>query len=103
MKLFRGHAVLPLVGWAPTHVVRTYLAIAATREEARERILAAEPGAVFVTTPEETPAPHLSGTTSLSERELSDLRSADEWHEKHRQGAAPSLSAGPTDEPAETP
>jgi hypothetical protein len=82
MKLFKGHAVLPLVGHARTHVVRTYVTFADTGEEARARIREEEPSAVFVTTPVETPAPLLTGTASMDERELADLRSADEWYEK---------------------
>ena len=98
MKLFKGHAVLPLVGQALAHGVRTYVAIAATWEEARSRIGEAEPGAVFVTTPVETPAPLLCGTTSMSERELADVRSACAWHEKQGQDAAAPLSVAPTHE-----
>jgi hypothetical protein len=96
MKLFRGHAVLPLVGQA--HGVRTYVAIAATSEEARARIREAEPGALFVTTPVEAPATLLCGTTSMSEREFADMRSACAWHEKHHQDAAAPLAVGPTQE-----
>lgn len=82
MKLFKCHAVLPLVGRARAHVVRTYLTIADSWEEARARIRLEEPSAVFVTTPVETPIPLLAGTASMDERELADLRSACEWHEK---------------------
>ena len=88
MKLFKCHAVLPLVGHAHAHVVRTYVAIAATWDEARERVREEEPSAVFVTTPVETPAPLLTGTASMDERELADLRSADEWYEKQALDAA---------------
>jgi hypothetical protein len=92
MKLFKGHAVLPLVGHARTHVVRTYVTFADTWGEARARIGEEEPSAVFVTTPVETPAPLLTGTASMDERELADLRSADEWYEKRALDAA----AGPS-------
>jgi arylsulfatase A-like enzyme len=88
MKLFKGHAVLPLVGHARTHVVRTYVTFADTWGEARARIREEEPSAVFVTTPVETPAPLLAGTSSMDERELADLRSADEWYEKQALDAA---------------
>jgi hypothetical protein len=99
MKLFRGHAVLPLVGQAHAHGVRTYVVIAATWEEARSRIREAEPGAVFVTMPVEAPAAQLCATTSMSELELEDLRSACAWHEKHLHDAAgPSLTVAPTHE-----
>jgi hypothetical protein len=103
MKLFKGHAVLPLVGLAHAHGVRTYVAIAATWEEARSRIREAEPGAVFVTTPVETPAPLLCATTSMSERELADVRSACAWHEKQGQDAAAPLAVGPTHERPQRP
>jgi hypothetical protein len=96
MKLFKCHAVLPLVGYARTHVVRTYLTIADTREEARACIGEEEPSAVFVTTPDETPAPLLAGTGSMDERELADLRSACEWYEKQvLDAAARPVDAGP--------
>jgi hypothetical protein len=88
MKLFRGHAVLPLDGHAHAHGVRTYVTIADTWEEARAQIRQEEPGAVFVTTPVETPAPLLAGTASMDEREFAELRSACEWHEKHALDAA---------------
>jgi hypothetical protein len=96
MKLFKCHAVLPLVGHAHAHGVRTYVTIAATWEEARAQIRQEEPGAVFVTTPVETPVPLLAGTASMDERELADLRSACEWHEKHALDvAARPPAAGP--------
>ena len=88
MKLFKCHAVLPLVGHARTHAVRTYVTIADTWEEARARIAEEEPSAVFVTTPDETPAPLLAGTGSMDKRELADLRSACDWYEKQVQDAA---------------
>ena len=51
---------------------------------------------MFVTMPVKTPAPLLASTTSMSERELADLRSASEWHEKHAcDAAAPWLSVWP--------
>src|SRR5271170_5892913 len=96
MKLFKCHAVLPLVGHANTHVVITYLAIAATWEGARAGIGAEQPGALFVTTPVETPAPLLLSATSMSEREFADLRAACAWYEKQvRDAAAGSLTFWP--------
>ena len=96
MKLFKGHAVLPLVGHARTHVVRTYVTIADTWAEARARIREEEPSAVFVTMPVETPAPLLAGTASMDERELADLRAACEWHERQvLAAAARPVYAGP--------
>lgn len=88
MKLYQCHAVLPLVEPAHTHVVRTYVTIAATWEEARKRVGEEVPTAVFVTTPIETTSPLLTGTTSMDERELADLRSACAWYEKQARNAA---------------
>ncbi len=82
MKLFKCHAVLPLVGRARAHVVRTYVTVADSWQEARAAIRREEPGAIFVTTPVEAPAPLLACVASVDERELADLRSADEWYEK---------------------
>jgi hypothetical protein len=96
MKLFKGHAVLPLFGHERTHGVRTYVTIADTWQQARARIWGEERGALFVTMPVETPAPLLAGTSSMSEGELADLRSACEWHEKQVQDAAVRpVAAGP--------
>jgi hypothetical protein len=88
MKLFKCHAVLPLVGPARAHVVRTYVTIADNWAQARARVREEEPGAVFVTTPVETPTPLLTGTAAMDERELADLRAACAWHEKQVLGAA---------------
>lgn len=98
MKLFKGHAVLPLVGQAQAHGVRTYVALAATSEEARARIREAEPGALFVTTPVEAPAVLLCATASMSEREFAEVRSACAWHEEQGRDAAAPLSLDPTQE-----
>jgi len=100
MKLFKCHAVMPLVGHERTHVVKTYVVAADTWERARARIREEEPGALLVTMPAETPAVLLANVTSMSEREFADLRSACKWHEQHVLDAAavPSMPAGQTPE-----
>ena len=81
MKLFKAHAVMPRIGHEPTHVVRTYVVIAQTWQEARARIWTAEPGVEFVTVPGEVADVLMTDIASVSERELEDLRSACAWRE----------------------
>ncbi|MEO8739323.1 MAG: hypothetical protein ABI537_06425 [Casimicrobiaceae bacterium] len=81
MKLFQCHAVLPLVGHEEVHVVTHYAVIAHTWQEARARVVEAEPAAEFVSVPCAVSDVHATGTTSISARELEDLRSACAWNE----------------------
>lgn len=82
MKLFKGHAVMSRIGHEAAHVVRTYLVIAETWQEARARILEAAPCAEFVTVPREMPDVLLTDVSSVTGRELQDLRSACVWSER---------------------
>jgi hypothetical protein len=81
MKLFKGHAVMPRLGNGPVHVVRTYLAIADTWQDARASIANCEPAAEFVTVPAEMSEPLMVDVRSLTDGECTDLRSACEWNE----------------------
>jgi len=81
MKLFKCHAVLPLVGHELTHSVTTYVVVAHTWQEARARVLQTVPGVEFVTVPCAMTEVLATGTASISERELEDLRSACAWNE----------------------
>jgi hypothetical protein len=81
MKLFQCHVVLPLVCHEQMHVVTTYAVIAHTWQEARERAVEAEPTAEFVSVPCAVDGVLATGTTTISERELEDLRSACAWNE----------------------
>jgi len=73
---------MPLLARARAHVVRTYTVAAESWEEARVRVQNEEPGAEFVTIPVET-ATVLTEVTSMSAREIADLRSACNWREEH--------------------
>ena len=81
MKLFKCHAVMPLLARKHAHVVRTYTVAADSWEEARAHVQDEEPGAEFVTIPVET-ATVLAEFTSMSVREVADLRAACNWREK---------------------
>lgn len=81
MKLFKCHAVMPLVAHERTHRVRTYLVIAHTWQEARARIWNQQQNAEFVTVPCEMPGMLMTEVSSMSESELADLRSACDWNE----------------------
>lgn len=81
MKLYKGHAVLPRVGYEGVHVVRSYLLTAADWREAQLRIAEREPGAELVTVPGEMPDPLLVEVRSLGVRECDDLRAACAWNE----------------------
>src|SRR5262249_58238354 len=81
VKLFKCHAVLPLIAHERTHVVRTYVTSAETWQEARLRVRAHETTAEFVTVPSEMPDVLMINVSSMSQRELADLRSASHWSE----------------------
>jgi hypothetical protein len=82
MKLYKGHAVMPQVGHETQHVVRTYLTIADTWQDARACFARTEPGAEFVTIPAEMPDPLMIDVRSIAERECEDLRAACAWNEE---------------------
>ena len=81
MKLFKCHAVMPLVGHEEMHAVTTYVVVAHTWQEARARVLQVVPGVEFVTVPSVMSDVLATGTAAISERELEDLRSACAWNE----------------------
>jgi len=81
MKLFKCHAVMPLVGHEEMHTVITYVVVAHTWQEARARVLQTVPGVEFVTVPSAMTDVVATGNASISERELEDLRSACAWNE----------------------
>jgi hypothetical protein len=81
MKLFKCHVVLPLVAHERTHVVRTYVTNARSWQEARTRVSQNETAAEFVTVPCVMPDVLMINVSSMSERELADLRSACDWNE----------------------
>jgi hypothetical protein len=91
MKLFKCHAIMPLVGQDRMHVVKTYVVAAESWESARARVRDEEPGAEFVTMPVEEPAVLLAEFASMSEREVADLRSACNWREEQMPRAAASV------------
>jgi hypothetical protein len=91
MKLFKCHAVMPLLGHERTHVVKTYVVAAENWEWARTRVRGEEPGAEFVTVPVETPSALQVEIGSMSEREFADLRSACDWREQQAQRAADAM------------
>lgn len=81
MNLFQCHAVMPRTGDTRSHLIRTYVVIAATPQEARAQIQAHEPQADFVTIPVEAPHPLVVDVRLMSEREVADLHSACAWNE----------------------
>jgi hypothetical protein len=81
MKLFQCHAVMPRTGDTRSHLIRTYVVIASTSEEARARIEGQEPQADFVTIPVEASHPLVVDVRLMSEREVADLHSACAWNE----------------------
>jgi len=81
MKLFKCHVVLPLIAHERTHVVRTYVTTAQTWQEARTRVSEHEAAAEFVTVPCEMPDALMINVSSMSQRELADLRTACDWNE----------------------
>ena len=87
MRLFKCHAVLPLVAHERTHAVRSYVAVAPTWQDARARVRAHERAAEFITVPCEMPDVLMINVSSMSQRELADLRSACDWNEERLDGA----------------
>jgi len=81
MKLFKGHAVMPRVGYEGVHMVRSYLLTAADWREAQLRIAEREPNAALVTVPGEMPDPLMIEVRSIDQRECEDLRAACAWNE----------------------
>ena len=81
MRLYKCHAVLPSSGHGETHVVRTYLTMAATWREARSLVRANEPEAEFVSLPSETTGAVLMQVWSITTHELAGLRLACDWNE----------------------
>ena len=84
MRLYKCHAVLPSTGRDDMHVVRTYVAVAATWQDARARIREEEPGAKFVSLPIETNGAVVTQVWSINAHELAGLRLACEWNESQR-------------------
>jgi hypothetical protein len=92
MKLFKCHAVLPLIAHERTHVVRTYVTGAETWQEARLQVRAYETTAEFITVPSEMPDVLMINVSSMSPRELADLRSACDWNEDRLGNGGASMS-----------
>lgn len=86
MKLFKCHATMPLVGYERTHIVKTYVVVASTWQEARARVRGQEPGTEFVTVPVEIPSVLMVDVKSMSGREIAELRVACEWNESRIDG-----------------
>jgi len=84
MRLFKCHAVLPPSGRTDVHVVRTYVTMAATWQEARSHIREEEPGADFISLPSETKDTVMTQVWSITAHELAGLRLACEWNESQR-------------------
>ena len=76
MKLFECHAVMARVGGACSHLVRTYVMISSTWQEARACIRDQEPYAEFITVPVEISGALMVDVKLVSEHEFADLRSA---------------------------
>ncbi len=81
MKLFKCHAVVSREEGARSHLVRTYVTMASTWQEARARIRDQELCAEFVTIPVEISGALMIDVKLISEREFAALRSACEWNE----------------------
>lgn len=84
MRLFKCHAVLPSTSRTDGHVVRTYMTIANTWQEARARIRDEEPGAEFISLPSETADAVMTQIWTIAPHELAGLRLACEWNESQR-------------------
>ena len=84
MRLFKCHAVLPSAGRSDTHIVRTYLTMAATWQEARSFVRDEEPGAQFISLPSETTGVVMTQVWSITTHELAGLRLACDWNESQR-------------------
>ena len=82
MKLFKCHAVMPSAGGGGGgYLVRTYVVIASTWQEARARVWNQESRAEFVTMPGEVAEALIINDEVMSEREFADLRAACKWSE----------------------
>jgi hypothetical protein len=81
MKLFKCHAVI-LRSDSRGYIIRTYIVIAKTWQEARLRVRDQEPRSEFVTVPAETSDPLMIDGRLMTKREFADLRSACEWNER---------------------
>ena len=84
MKLFKCHAAMTRDG-GRSHLIRTYVLIASTWQEARARIQDQEPCAEFVTVPVEISGALMIDVKLIGGREFADLRSACEWNEDQLQ------------------
>ena len=84
MRLFKCQVVLPSTGRSDTHIVRTYLTVAATCQEARARVREQEPAAEFVSLAVETTGTVMTQVWSITPHELAELRFACEWNESRR-------------------
>jgi hypothetical protein len=97
LKVFQCHAVMPLCRDDVEHALRTYIVAAANVDAARARVLEDVKNAEFVTMPvamteassDLRPALLLAETTTISTREVADLRAAHRW----RAGALPQEAA----------
>jgi len=98
MNLYRCRAVMPLLAHEPTHLVKTYLVVADSCEQARARVQDELPGAEFVTIPVAIPDVLLLAVDSMDEREAADLRAASVWRENH----APHADSAPPADPGNT-
>ena len=94
MKLFKGHAVMSRESGVRSHLVRTYVVMAGTWQEARARIRDRDPSAEFVTIPVEIAGALMVDLKLMSEREVADLRSACEWTEHQFQDRLGPLGHG---------
>jgi hypothetical protein len=94
MKLFKCHAVMSRGAGARSHLVRTYVMMASTWQEARARIRDREPCVEFVTVPVEISGALIVEVKLISECEFADLRSACEWNEGQLGDANASLGHG---------
>ena len=80
MKLYKGHAVMHRIGHEAVHVVRSYLVVANSWREARQRISEREPAAELVTVPGEMPDLLMVDVRTIDDRECLDLRTASVWN-----------------------
>jgi len=81
MKLFKCHAVIARAD-KRGYIIRTYMVIAHTWQEARARLWNIEERAEFITIPAETPDALMLDARLMTKREFADLRSACEWNER---------------------
>ena len=87
MSLYKCHAVLPSGGHSGTHIVRTYLTMAACWRDARSLVRDSEPDAEFISLPSETTGVVMMQVWSITTHELAGLRLACDWNEtQQREG-----------------